>query len=294
MDAPFEHSQSHQLPPDIQQQLREITDGIYDGALEKVKRDFDWDEFKENETFKAALMPEKLFWVIANYERSFTQRLGQHVYEQFAVVIANENPNLGHAETQHKIIDAESTPEQEQTIEQIIDDLEAGTRDPDWEAQRTEVTSAANGTPQPQGKLNWDIWIEDYHNGRPLAAELKTPKPNKDQTIAALRKMLRTVAAYSHRDEPEPIVRYVFPFNPFGTLENYSHWPPKAYFDVEHADGMMVAEGFWDNIGGDGTMDGVTNFLLEESQSNFQELLGLGLEDTGSSLLDVLEEDSSN
>lgn len=285
MDAPFEHTQSNELSPDIQQQLRDITDGIYDGALEKVKRDFDWDEFKTNETFKAALMPEKLFWVIANYERSFTQRLGQHVYEQFAVVIATENESLGNAETQHKIKNAQSTPHQEQTIEQIITDLEAGDRSPDWHKQRTEVEDAGNiGDTEPQGKLNWDVWIEDFKNGRPLAAELKSPKPNKDQTIAALRKMLRTVAAYSHRNDPQPVVRYVFPFNPFGSLENYSHWPPKQYFNVEKSDGMMVADGFWDVIGGEGTMNGVTNFLLEESHSNFEELVKLGLEEDDSFL----------
>jgi len=89
------------------------------------------------------------------------------------------------------------------------------------------------------------------------------------------RQMLKTVAAYSRLNEPTPICRYVFPFNPYGSLDDYEWWPPQAFFDVKTSDGMLIAAEFWDALGGPGTMDGLFNFLLEESENNIEKLQAL-------------------
>lgn len=38
---------------------------------------------------------------------------------------------------------------------------------------------------------------------------------------------------------------------------------------------MLIAEDFWDALGGPGTMDGLFNFLLEESEDNIEKLQAL-------------------
>jgi len=272
----FDHIGEHELDPATKRELRAVTDGFFERPLEKAEG-FDWETFKRNEAFKAIMMPSPLFWVLANFERSFTQKLGQQMYEAFGRAVADTNDAVGAATTQYTCTDLAISHEAETQIETIIAELADGDREPNWEREVEAVTAAATGTREGKsiGKITWDLWVEDFADGRPLAAEIKTPKPNRDQTMESKRQMLKTVAAYSDRAEPTPICRYVFPFNPYGSLDDYEWWPPQAFFDVKTSDGMLIAEDFWDALGGPGTMDGLFNFLLEESEDNIQKLQAL-------------------
>lgn len=273
MASNFEHIGDHELDEETKKKLEKVVDGFFERPLEKAE-DFNWEEFRQNEAFKAIMMPSNLFWVLANFERSFTQKLGQQMYEKFGRAVANANDDVGDAETQRKIEDAQITPVEENRIETIIDQLAEGTREPDWEAEKQEILDIETdkATLKEIGDINWDLWIEDFEDGRPLVAEIKTPKPNKDQTMESKRQMLKTIAVFKHRDEPMPIPRFVFPFNPFGSVEDYSWWPPKNLFDIENSDGMMIDKDFWDGIGGENTMEGLFNFLLDNSEENRQKL----------------------
>ncbi|GAA0654384.1 TdeIII family type II restriction endonuclease [Salarchaeum japonicum] len=281
MDRGFDHIGSAELDEATKAELRNVTDGFFERPLEKAGN-FDWEEFKRNEAFKAIMMPSPLFWVLANFERSFTQKLGQQMYEEFGRAVANTNDAVGAAETQYACTGLEIGRDEEDRIETIISELADGERDPDWDAEKRELRDidAPPETRKSIGKVTWDLWVEDFRDGRPLAAEIKTPKPNRDQTMESKRQMLKTVAAYKHRDAPTPICRYVFPFNPYGSLDAYEWWPPQAFFDVRAEDGMLVADGFWDAIGGDGTMEGLFNFLLDESEGNIEKLKELAGDET--------------
>jgi len=272
----FDHIGDHDLDAATKRELRAVTDGFFERPLEKAEG-FDWETFKRNEAFKAIMMPSPLFWVLANFERSFTQKLGQQMYEAFGRAVADTNDSVGAATTQHTCSDLVISHAAETTIETIIDELADGDREPDWHREVAEVTAAASadGEQKAIGTITWDLWVGDFENGRPLAAEIKTPKPNRDQTMESKRQMLKTVAAYSDRGEPTPICRYVFPFNPYGSLADYEWWPPQAFFDVKASDGMLIAAEFWDALGGPGTMDGLFNFLLEESENNIEKLQAL-------------------
>lgn len=280
MPEDFDHIGTSELDEDTKAELRAVTEGFFERPLEKAGN-FDWDSFKRNEAFKAIMMPSPLFWVLANFERSFTQKLGQQMYEEFGRAVAETNPRVGSAETQHACEDLELTNTEENKIESLISGLD-GDREPDWEREKSDVLAvdSRDAVTKSIGSITWDLWIEDFEDGRPLAAEIKTPKPNRDQTMESKRQMLQTVAAYAHRDAPTPITRYVFPFNPYGSLEDYEWWPPQDFFDVRASDGMLVAEDFWDAIGGPGTMEGLFNFLLEESEGNIEKLKDLAGDET--------------
>lgn len=281
MDREFSHIAEGELDAKTKQELQKVTSGFFERPLEKADN-FDWEEFKRNEAFKAIMMPSPLFWVLANFERSFTQKLGQQMYEEFGRAVANANSAVGDAETQHSCTGLQISHVEESRIETIISELGNGSREPDWEAEVEEIQSipSRRGNLKSVGQITWDLWVEDFRSGRPLAAEIKTPKPNRDQTMESKRQMLKTVAAYKHRDDLTPITRYVFPFNPYGEPEDYEWWPPQAFFDVQESDGMLIAEGFWDAIGGDGTMEGLFNFLLEESEGNIERLKELAGDET--------------
>lgn len=293
MSDEFDWVDDGQLDDEAERELREFLDGFFERPLEKAE-EFDWEAFKRNEAFKAIMMPSKLFWVLANFERSFTQKLGGQMYEDFSEVIANANESVGVAETDHMVEEAEITEAQERKIESIITALDKGKREPDWESEKEEVIDAGTRGDLIQVRTNWDLWIRNYRGEKPLAAEIKTPKPNKDQTMEAKRKMLKTIAAFEHRDEPSPIVRYVFPFNPYGSLEEYNHWAAKKIFDVENEDGMLIADNFWDSIGGEGAMNGLFKLLLEESQGNIEklgEIVKGSQTDSNSNLNDFISEE---
>ena len=272
----FDHIGDHDLDAATKRELRAVTDGFFVRPLEKAEQ-FDWETFKRNEAFKAIMMPSPLFWVLANFERSFTQKLGQQMYEAFGRAVADTNDSVGAATTQYTCSDLVISHGDETKIETIIDELADGDREPDWQQEQAEISDVATDDTARKsiGTITWDLWVEDFENGRPLAAEIKTPKPNRDQTMESKRQMLKTVAAYSDREEPTPICRYVFPFNPYGSLADYEWWPPQAFFDVKASDGMLIAEDFWDALGGPGTMDGLFNFLLEESEDNIEKLQAL-------------------
>ncbi|MFB6101189.1 MAG: TdeIII family type II restriction endonuclease [Haloplanus sp.] len=281
MDREFGHIEDIELDERTKQELRTVTEGFFERPLEKAGN-FDWAEFKRNEAFKAIMMPSPLFWVLANFERSFTQKLGQQMYEEFGRAVADANAAVGDAETQHACTGLRISPAEENRIETIISELADGDREPDWEREKAELLSvdADPSRLKPIGKVTWDLWVEDFDDGRPLGAEIKTPKPNRDQTMESKRQMLKTVAAYKHRDEPTPLVRYVFPFNPYGSLDAYEWWPPQAFFDVQESDGMLIADGFWNAIGGPNTMQGLFNFLLDESEGNIEKLKSLAGDET--------------
>lgn len=258
------------LPPEAREELEGVIDSFFDRPIEKAEQ-FDWERFKQNEPFKAIMMPSELFWVLANFERSFTQKLGSQMYEKFAKAVAQAQEDVETAHQGYTISAPRVSPDQQAAIENILQSLEEG-GDPDWEAELQSVLSTPGRPSIEISEQTWDIWIKYNDNRPPFCAEIKSPKPNKDQTIAAKRKMLLTAAVYSHRDEQVPTTRFAFPFNPYGSKEAYDHWPAKNIFDIENSSGVLVGEEFWTAVGGPGTMDGLCNFLLEESGGNVEKL----------------------
>lgn len=281
MSTSFDYIGDQELDAETRNELQEVTKGFFNRPLEKAGN-FDWEKFKRNEAFKAIMMPSPLFWVLASFERSFTQKLGEDMYEKFGRAVADANDKVGSAENQHKCTGLQIAPAEEGKIESIISQLKHGDREPDWEAEKQEILDLSydGSNIKDTGKVTWDLWIEEFHSGHPMAAEIKTPKPNQDQTMQSKRKMLKTIATYKHRNSPTPIVRFVFPFNPYGSRDEYDWWPPQAFFDISESDGMLIDKEFWDLIGGSGTMEGLFNFLLSESEGNKKKLRDLAGKDT--------------
>jgi len=146
MDQRFDHVGDHELDAATKRELRAVTDGFFARPLEKAEQ-FDWEEFKRNEAFKAIMMPSPLFWVLANFERSFTQKLGQQMYEAFGQAVAETSDSIGPAATQHACTDLHLSHAAENRIETIIAELADGDREPDWQQEQAEITEVATTTP---------------------------------------------------------------------------------------------------------------------------------------------------
>ena len=194
--------------------------------------------------------------------------------------MANANNNVGNTETSYQLTGLQISRSEENRIESIISELSNGRREPNWEQEKAEIIEADSNQLKSIGDITWDLWINNFSDGKALASEIKTPKPNKDQTMETKRQMLKTIAAYKHLESPTPIVRFVFPFNPYGELESYNWWAPQSIFNVKESDGMLIAQDFWNAIGGEKTMEGLYNFLLGESEGNIDKLKVLAGEST--------------
>lgn len=73
--------------------------------------------------------------------------------------------------------------------------------------------------------------------------EIKSPKPNKDQALASMEKMLRV---HLIKRSAEIKTHYVMPFNPYGTREAYGYSIARTYLDMENL--VLIQEEFWDDV----------------------------------------------
>lgn len=87
-----------------------------------------------------------------------------------------------------------------------------------------------------------DLYVK-HSSGVNYFFEIKSPKPNKDQSLASMEKMLRLHLI--HKGETTRTF-YVMPFNPYGTRSAYKYTFAKTYLDFENF--VLLQEEFWDNI----------------------------------------------
>ena len=115
-----------------------------------------------------------------------------------------------------------------QVITKILGDLEALRRRPDWDAEIGEVFAAASGPKEP-AHVTVDVAVGGAADKRSGHAyyEIKSPKPNSDQTKVSKEKMFKLAAM-----EGRECAFYALPFNPWGTRAAYNHPFPKRWFNM--------------------------------------------------------------
>jgi len=90
-----------------------------------------------------------------------------------------------------------------------------------------------------------DLSFKDKETGTIYFIEIKSPKPNKDQTHQTKEKFLFLLATY-----PFSKVYYALPYNPYGERkENYKWSFTRMFFDLSKE--VLIGKEFWDFIGGE-------------------------------------------
>ena len=194
------------FPPDVERKLGEILAAPLLSTLRTRVETEPWDESVERELrpLHFALVPPGV-WKGSKFERSFVTSLG-NVWEKAAIEASR---GVRTWMQQGYVYSGEIYSEQLHVITRILGDLEAVRRRPDWDAEVAEVFAAASGSKE-QCRVIVDVAIGDSSEAHASHDyyEIKSPKPNSDQTKVSKEKMLKLTAMERRR-----CAYYALPFN---------------------------------------------------------------------------------
>ncbi len=183
---------------------------------------------------------------VASYSflQSIATTLGMSIYEQISVIISK--PHSEEAKRGVKLNETLS-PEQKQTISKIVNELRNGERKVNRKQEVEEVLRAdtSNGKNQKENKTA-DFYMK--RDGKEYYFEIKTVKPNIDVFTKSKQKLLEWVA---RKQKPINAI-LAFPYNPYHP-EPYSRFTEQGV--VEHKTEFLIAEEYWDFLGGSGTYE---------------------------------------
>ena len=187
-------------------EIEQVICEVMDSVLSRVQ--FDPQIFSRARPFHAALVPEEI-WKGAKFERSFVTSLGQKAFEKIAVIIAKDVH--GYAEQGYQL-EGEITQGELTQINAILRELEhKGTqrREPNWLQELREVAQAQAGSEQALTVIV-DLYVKSA--AKEMFFEIKSSKPNADQSLQSKRKLLQIQAI--KRGNPVETF-FVFPDNPY-------------------------------------------------------------------------------
>ena len=183
-----------------------------------------------------------------SFIHSLYTSFGTTIFEPVAVEIAS--PHFKVAKRSVKAGTILSSHAQS-TIEDILNKLSNGEIQPDKEAEIKHIKAVCqSGTLNTVKLTRQDLFLES-NTGEVYLIDIKTPKPNKGGFEGFKRTLLKWCAAYLY-ENPEATVHGIIamPYNPYAP-KDYNNWTAKGMMDLNKE--LLVAEEFWDFLGGDGT-----------------------------------------
>lgn len=226
---------------------------LFKEFAQKSLKDFDVEIIKKAYPFHRLFFDDKSL-IAFKQERSIVTKMGMQLYPALAELIASEK----YAKvTREKLIEGNVPEDTSSTIDRIVTELRGKQRVPNHESELAEIEKTF--TKKSAGKFKLirtiaDIYIEDFSGG-PFFAEIKTPLPNLD-ICAETKKKILTFKTIMQGKNPKAFL--AFPYNPFITRANYKHLT-KEVMDMEAE--VLMAEEFWNYIGGKGTFDNLLNII---------------------------------
>jgi len=215
---------------------------------QKFMNIFDWDKTQRENPFGVRLINNQIFWKSAKIERSFVTTLGQSTYEEIARIISKET--YGKAIKGHTYY-SKINQKINQEINVIIKELNEGKRSPNWNEEIVRLNKLKTSASKVliKLKITMDLYIPRFKNNIPFYAEIKSPKPNKDQCLQTKQKLLKV---YFSEDWEGDYVFFAFPYNPYSSRNNYDHPHIKSVFKIPDSPKLLMGQEFWNFIGGNG------------------------------------------
>lgn len=231
------------------QQSKDIADILTQQIRRKLA---DYEPETNNMPFHVRLLGKDRI-ALFSFIQSINTTLGTSVFEQVAMIIAT--PHFRQAMHQYKRFNDTISPIAQQVIQDIVDDLKATRRHPDKPAETIEILKVAqSGNIKQIKRPRIDLFVE-ANDGTEYYFDLKTAKPNIGEFVGFKRTLLEWVAI---RGAQNPNVKVntmlAIPYNPYEP-EPYQRWTLQGLFDIPNE--ILVAEEFWDFLGGKDTYDNV-------------------------------------
>ena len=250
-------------------EIKDILKKFVEEVIVRVNTDpkvkYDPINYPKEKTFHAALIPAEVT-KLSKFERSFSTSLGQKIFEQIGEIIGK-----------YKYYEAKRTYRVEglvyqselDFIERMLRELEhkkTSSRTPNWEQELQELNRHASGAPTNVTVIS-DLYIKTPE--KEMFFELKSSKPNADQSKVSKEKMLKIQAI---RRGKQVETYFALPDNPYGTKEKYAWEHPKRYFDMNRSDCVLMGKDFWDYIGGKGTWEQLIQTFKEVGENTKQRI----------------------
>ncbi len=221
------------------QQKQEILNLLNDTLKNKLKK------YKRESSympFLSKLIQDEEKVAAYSFIHSISTSLGMSIYEEVSKIIAK--PSAQEVERNVNVGGTLSAT-QKQVIGKIVNELREGERSVNHQQETKEVLEANNSN----GKSQKDNRIADFYmkrNDKEYYFEIKTVKPNIDVFTKSKQKLLEWVA---RKQQPIQAI-LAFPYNPYYP-EPYSRFTEQGV--VEHGTEFLIAEEYWDFLGGKGT-----------------------------------------
>lgn len=190
-----------------------------------------------------------------SFIHSVNTMLGQSIFEKVAEIIAR--PNFDEAASQHKVegyLNENAVLE----IHNIMMSLKSARScaDTDQEDRRIRL-AATRGKLSKIRRIRADLFLRkgncEYY------FEIKTVKPNIDVFARTKEKLLQWKALRYSVEQAILVKSYIcIPYNPEAP-NPYSRWTLQGLFDLPNE--VLVAEEFWDFLGGRGTYDNLLDIF---------------------------------
>ncbi len=184
-----------------------------------------------------------------SFIQSLNTTFGTSIFEPVAVTLAKDH--FIDAQKQFRVGNRISSEVQSE-IDQIMNALTNG-NDPDEKAEMERIHPKVNqGNIATMNPTKVDLYIKDTEGSIHLF-DLKTAKPNISDFKNYKRTLLEWKAFYLFEHPDVDVHAYIaIPYNPYEP-EPYQRWTLKGMLDLENE--LMVANEFWDFLGGEGTYD---------------------------------------
>jgi len=235
------------------------------------------EDFFDNTIFKLEVNPdiiEKAYpWhyaffnveaaIAALKERSLVTSIGMKFVPQLAKIVAEDKYKKVFLEKPIQCkLDKGSIKKIDDICLELRGDIAGKKRTPAHDNEMKEIKKAKTGK-KTQIRVICDLYIDDHKDG-PLFYEIKAPKPNKDQTTEAKKKIL-LFRQISNKHNGFFALHY----NPYITKDKYS-WPFCInIMDIEKQ--VMLGEEMWNYIGDSKTYPQVLKLINKTSKKKWKE-----------------------
>jgi len=213
-----------------------------------IEEPFDEDKELINSPFNFRIVPVEI-WKSSKYERSFVTSTGNH-YEKMSKSIGNEKWGFSerHYHKTYRIFESQFNH-----ITTILNELDhrdkTNPRVPNWENEKSELDELCSGNTLEVEVIS-DVYLYDEENNKQCFIEIKSPKPNKDQSKVSKEKMLKIYCG-TNNSEIETDILFCLPFNPYGRRENYNWSFPESYFNMRLSSCVKIGDEYWNYLGKD-------------------------------------------
>jgi len=232
----------------------------YDPSVVKneiFKKGFLSEEKGKYKPFHAALIPAELLR-IQSFFRSFSTSLGQGVFEYIAKIVSRANPKWVEVKSNSKF-DATASPDVQSIVDNFLEALEKKEKKPLFIPGFPSLSSSNIK------KITVDLYLKSKR-GRKFFFEIKSPKPNKDQTRRTKEKFLYLLATY-----PDSKTFFALPYNPFGEDKQKYKWSfTEMFFEKKE---LLIGKEFWDFIGGKNTYEEILRVFQKVGKERGKDII---------------------